>query len=295
MKKFLIFLLFILPWINLNSQVIEIDPLFEYPTAPEELLSLQDKSDYLVTHFWDQLDTKVNQPVNQIALNDAFKVYLTPMRFANQKNGMASIDKLISRINSNPTLLVQFVNAAGENLYGPRAEIWSDDIYLKFLDAAIKNKKISKNRKQRFQERADLLRSTNIGQEAPRFSFVNNEGDAESYFPMSTPTLIIFADPDDIDWRLYRLKMESNTTLNQAIDKGKLNIIFIDTANNEDWVNSVSNYSRKWKIGKSDDISRIYDIRLTPSAYVIDSEGKIALKNRTVEESLNKALELSGW
>ena len=33
------------------QDIIEIQPLFEYPSAPEELATLEEKSDYLVEHF----------------------------------------------------------------------------------------------------------------------------------------------------------------------------------------------------------------------------------------------------
>lgn len=289
-------LLFFLGSISLKAQeLIEIPPIFEYPVAPEELETLEAKSDYLVAHFWDQLDTKSTKPLNQTALNDAFRVYLTPIRFVEEKKALQSINKLITGISGNPTLLIQFTKAAEENLYGPRAEIWADEIYLKFLDAAIKNKKISKVRKEKYQKRADLLRSTEIGKEAPSFSFETKDGKIENYFPMSTPTIIIFGDPEDMDWRLERLRMDSNTIVTQALDKGKLNVLFIDITENPDWEQSVSNYSGKWKVGKSTDMKDIYDIRIVPCVYFIDNEGNIAIKNRKLEHALPKVLEIAGW
>ena len=56
------------------QEIIEIDPLFQYPSAPEELSSIQDKSNYLVNHFWEPMDFKDKKAVDQNALNDAFKV-----------------------------------------------------------------------------------------------------------------------------------------------------------------------------------------------------------------------------
>lgn len=298
MRNLLISLLigtFLFNIIHLKAQqIVQIEPLFEYPVAPDDLETLTDRTNYLVTHFWEQLDTKNQQPVNQIALNDAFQTYLTYVRYSEEKVSLQSIDKLISSINNNPTLLVQFTKAAEENLYGPRAEIWADDIYLKFLDASLKNKKVSQTRKEKFQSRVDLIRRNIVGHDASPFDFINPENQTEKYFPMSTPTLIIFGDPEDMDWRLERLRMESNTALNQAIDKGKLNIIFIDVSDNPDWINSVSNYSSKWKVGNASGIKDIYDIRILPAIYLINSKGKIEMKNRPVELSVNKALEISG-
>lgn len=277
-----------------GQEILQIDPIFEYPVAPEELESLTDKSDYLVKCFWDQLDTKSTATLNQIALNDAFRVYLTPLRYASEKAATESIDKLISRISGNPTLLVQFAKAVEENLYGPRAEIWSDELYLKFLDAAVKNKKVSKSRKEKYIKRANLLRTTAPGASAPSFWFEEPGGKNSQYYPMSTPTIIIFGDPQDTDWRLARLKMDSNSALTQAIDKGKLNVMFISLNEEEGWKNAVSNYSKKWAVGFSRDIFDIYDIRVEPAIYLIGTDGKIIYKNAPIDLTLNKALEIVG-
>lgn len=276
------------------QNIIQIEPIFEYPAAPEELESLTDKSDYLVAHFWDQLDFKKTEPLNQIALNDAFRVYTTPLRFANAKNAIESIDKLVSKVSGNPTLLVQFTKAAEENFYGRNAEIWADDFYLKFLDAASKNKKISEKRRERYKDKAALLRSTAVGETAPTFNFEEPDGKISTYFPMSTPTIIIFGDPEDTDWRLARLKLDTHTPLNQAIDKGKLNIIYIALNPQENLKDTFSNYSSKWKVGKSEDINDKYDIRIVPSIYYIGSDGKIVMKNVPLNMIIEKALETAG-
>ena len=112
---------------NVAAQdVIEIQPLFEYPTAPEELNSLADKSDYLVEHFWDSMNFKNKTTVDQTALNHAFRVYTAPLRWANRDKALVSVNKLIESIQKNPALFIQFTKAAEENMYGPRAEVWVD-------------------------------------------------------------------------------------------------------------------------------------------------------------------------
>ena len=274
------------------QKVIEIEPLFEYPVAPEELESIVDKSEYLVQHFWDQLDFKSTAPLNQIALNDAFRVFVTPLRFAPEKVSMKALENIINNISNNPTLLVQFIKAAEEALYGPRAEVWSDELYLRFLDAGIKSKKVTNSRKEKYKTRAELLRSNSVGGAPPTFSFTDADDKQEKYFPMSTLTVIIFGDPEDTDWRLSRLKFDTNSELTQALEKGKINIIYIVAKEGRDWKDAVSNYSKYWKTGISDEIWSKYDIRAIPSAYLIGSDGKIVMKNTPVGSALRNALEL---
>lgn len=294
MKKISLILIFIICFfIKVQAQgIIEISPLFEYPVAPENIESLEEKCNYLVKNFWNEFNFKKKEPIDQYALNEAFGVYVTPMRYASKKESEQSVDKLISKISGNQTLLLQFTKAAEENLYGPRADFWSDELYLKFLDALIKNKKISDSRKEKYIHQAYSLRESQKGNMAPSFEFIDKEGNKKNYFPMSTPTMLIFGNPDDTDWRLSRLKMDSNFNLSDALAKGKVNILYIVTAPIENWYSNISNYNSRWTLGSASDQNFIYDTRLNPSIYIIGADGKIINKFMAPEVAVNSILEL---
>lgn len=277
----------------INAQsVIEIKPLFEYPVAPEEIETLEEKCNYIVKNFWNNFDFKSKQSLDQYALNEAFGVFVTPMRYASGKEVDQAVDKLIGKISGNPILLLQFTKAAEETLYGPRAEFWSDGLYLKFLETILKNKKIADNRKTKYKNQAATLQNSMVDNVAPSFDFIDLKGETKTYFPMSTPTILIFGDPEDTDWRLVRLKMDSNFKLGDAIDKGKVNILYIIPEDKTEWQRSVSNYNPKWTVGNSPNVGEIYDIRLDPAIYIVGSDGKIISKFPLPEGAMETVLEL---
>lgn len=289
----IIVVLFCLFSFDIKAQsLIEIKPLFEYPVAPEELESIEDRCNYIVKNFWKDFDFKKETTVDQYALNEAFSVYCSALRFASAKESDMSVSNLVKKIGSNPTLLLQFCKAAEINLYSPDAEIWSDPYYLQFLEAVVKNKKIPEKRKTKYINQEKAITGSQIGNVAPDFWFTDTERGSKHYFPMSTPTLLIFGNPDSTDWRLSRLKIDSNFSLSEAIDKGKVNILFIVPQDIQNWQDMVSNYNKKWTIGINDNISSIYDIRLMPSIYVIGSDGKILKKNISQEEAMATILEI---
>lgn len=282
--------IFASPAKTFGQEVIQIEPLFEYPSAPESLTTLVDKSNYLMEHFWDALDFKSTGAVDQNALNDAMKVYSVPMRWADISKAEIELNKLIEKISKNPTLLTQFTKAAEEVLYGPRAEYWIDSVYMKFLEAYIKNKKVPATRKTKYENQLKTLRNTLTGQKAPTFDFIGKNGKAERYLPMSTPTIIIFGDPTLTDWRLTRMRMETNVPLRQSVEQGKLNILYIIPFEMEAWEKEISNYSPSWSVGIAPKIANTIDLRANPSVYLIGGDGNIILKNATVEDAVNYAL-----
>ncbi len=273
------------------QDVITIEPLFEYPIAPEELTSLVEKSNYLLDHFWDPMDFKSTTAVDQNALNHAMKVYSTPIRWAELQKADLAVDKLLEKLSKNPTLLTQFTKAAEEVLYGPRAEYWVDGVYVKFIEAYLKNKKVPEARKTKYRQQLAKIQNTLTGQKAPTFDFVGKNGKAEKYMPMSTPTIIIFGDPTLPDWRMTRMRMESSVALRQAVEQGKINILYIIPFKMDSWEKETSNYPSTWIVGNAPDIAETLDIRANPSAYYIGGDGNLILKNTTAEDAVNHALK----
>ena len=274
-----------------EAQIV-VEPLFEYPTAPEEMESITERCDFIVTNFWNKFDFKQKSTVDQNALNDAMNVYLTSIYYGSEIVGKSEYDKLVEKVSKNPVLLTQFLKAAEENLYGNRAEFWNDSMYLKMLEAYLKNKKIPESRKSKYQKQYDALKVSQIGLPMPEFDFLDKNKEPKRYFPMSTPTLLLFGDPSQTEWRMARLKMETNLALTEALEKGKVNIIYIVSVPSETWQSEVSNYSSKWTLGQSDSIGSQIDVRVLPTLYLVGSEGNIILKNVSLEAAVTALLDL---
>lgn len=273
------------------SQVL-IAPLFEYPVPPDDMENLHDRSDYLMEHFWDPLDVKNKNTVDQNALNHAFEVYATAMQWADANNVHRSVSTLLKKLEKNPVLLLQMARAAEESLYGPRASMWIDEVYLPFAKAVVKNKKIDNTRKLRFEHQIKTLEASAVGKQAPEFNFVKPDGREGRYFPMSTPTVLYFGDPDCFDCRMGKLKLETDLEFSELVKAGRINVVYIIADPEDNWAEKVSDINPKWAVGGSDEVSDLFDLRLTPSIYIIDSEGVIRYKNITAAQAVRLAAEL---
>lgn len=273
-----------------EENIIYIEPLFEYPVAPEDIQNLDGKSDWLMDHFWDNFDFKKKSAVDQNALNDAFRVYALPMRWASKAKVEESTDKLLASVSKNPVLLLQFTKAAEENLYGPRADVLIDEIYLKYLNAITANKKIPESRRLRYGRQKTMLENTLVGSIPPVFTFESPVGNQEKFRP-GLLTVIEFGDPGCDDCRMAKLKMDTDVKFTDMVEKGLVNVMFIIPDPEEGWQTQLAGYPRTWHVGASDTISDQYDIRTTPTFYVVGTDGKIIVKTGSVEEAMSRALE----
>ena len=261
-----------------RGETIYVEPIFEYPVAPESLTDLTERCDWQIEHFWEPLDIKSKKSVNQSALNHAFSVYTLCMDWATPAVVEKSTATLVKKISKNPGLLIQMIKAAEENLYGPRAPFWRDEVFSQWLRAGVECKKIDATRRQRYSNMLRRLEGSMIGRTAPSFDFETAEGSKGRYFPMSTPTILFFGDPDCIDCSRERLRLETDVTLSRLVDQGRANVVYIVTdPQSPSWQTKVADISPKWAVGAAE-VDDIYDLRATPSIYVIDGEGKISAK-----------------
>lgn len=276
----------------IDQGVMYVEPLFEYPVAPEELTDFRAKCDWLVENFWSKFDVKAKEAVDQGKLNHAFKVYATTCQFAAKDKVTAAVDKLMKSLQKNPMLLYQMTKAAEENIYGPRAEVWIDELYAKILTSALSNKKFPKTKRPRYELQLKQLEGSTIGYAPASFDFVRANGDAAKYFPMSTPTIIIFGDPDCDDCRMGKLRMQANVAFSKAVADGKINVLFIIPDAEQGWESRVTDFPKNWTVGASDSVSELYDMREIPEIYLVGSDGKIVEKHIGVMKAMESAMSL---
>lgn len=276
--------------------VININPLFTYPTAPDDIPDLKGRTNWIMKNFWNPMDFKSKKTVDQTALNDAFNVYASSMPYADRETVLASVDELLKKLKKNPVLLYQFTKSAEESLYGPRANMWIDEVYVRFLRELAKAKKISAPRKARYTDQLRRLENSMSGSPMPEIVITQRDGTAATYRP--TPgrvALIEFGFPDCEDCRKSRLYLEVDIKFNELLRDGKAEMAFIipDEDENGELLDMTERYPKEWTVGKSPSAAEDIDIRDTPSFFVIGRDGAIAAKNVTLNEALNLITKLS--
>ena len=123
------------------------------------------------------------------------------------------------------------------------------------------------------------------------FKYVTPTGNPAHYQPDGCITVIEFGDPDCDDCRFAKLKMETDVTFSTLVDKGQVSVLFIIPDPEEGWQTKVTGFSPKWHVGASDTISDEYDLRTTPSFYVVGRDGKLLAKNVSYRQAMGIAVE----
>lgn len=264
--------------------------LFPIPSAPSDLTSLQERTDYVISHFWEHCNVKSILSSQQKFIN-AFDTYVKLMPYGSRRVVIRSIYDLLSQLEKNPKELLFVAEQAEAYLYSDSAVVQSDEAYIPFARAVATNKKINRNDKDRFERQVRLLQDCNVGMPAPELAFTDSKGsrtniaaaaDTASY------SILFFTEADCTDCIMARGRLAANHTINDLIGKGLIKVIALTTdAPSSDWESQVSRFPEEWVVGSATDAEDIYDIRQKPTFYIIDRGQKIVSKNTPIDDIIN--------
>lgn len=270
--------------LSLNAQ----DTYFQYPQAPDNLATLQERTTYLVAHFWDRCNIE-SALSSRDKFKKAFTDYVSFMPYANADTIHSSISSLIKSVKKSPENMLILGQIAEETLYGDSAAIWSDELYLPFAQAVVDTKKIPETYKARFRHHANILSKSQLGMVIPSFKSFDRYGKRTSVTDtISTPlTLLMVNDPECEDCLFVKTRLSANIKANQLISERKLTIVSIYPDNADSyWKDAAKNYPDNWIAIAAPEVDSCLDLRMTPSIYILDKDRRIIAKNIDIDSAL---------
>lgn len=284
--KHVLYLLMLLASLSATAQE---KAFFELPIIPDKLQTLQERTDYMVEHYWDFCDLKKSFS-SRAKMAEAFDTYLSFMPYASADVAFKSVTAFLNKISKQPADVLFIGELAEGMLYSDTAEFKSDELYLHFAKLIAENKKIDKTSRLRYQHQAKVLSQSQVGMKVTEFDYIDPTG-SKQHFAIDTTqvaTVIFFNDPDCSDCNMARIRLDADIKTNRLIDTGRISIysIYPGDPGNE-WMSQVSVYPATWKIGAAPDADEIFDIRQTPMFYIMDHEGKIVLKDNNIDLIIN--------
>lgn len=275
-----------------NAAAQEPQSLFKYPVAPDTIKTLEGRTNYIISKFWDNYN--LSKPIkDSVAFDKAFRDYITFFKYAHKNIVFSSIKNFMNKAQSNTANYVMIMEIAEKALYERGAEYWSDEVYLPFAKFFVDSKRIKSVYKSRYKEQIKKIEQCLQGSQAVDFTFTKPD---KTKMKLSEITdkwiLVFFNDPDCEDCSIARLRLSTDVTINKHIDEGRLVILSIYPGDySKEWADNAKDYSEKWIVGASGEVDDVYDIRYSPSFYLLDNEHKIQNKNMGLTEVKNLFVE----
>ncbi|MCK9628948.1 MAG: DUF5106 domain-containing protein [Bacteroidales bacterium] len=257
--------------------------------VPSIITDQKEAALYIADHFWDNVNfNDTSYIANKQALNTHFSAYLQYLTAVPHNAALKSVTKLAdSAIAGNPGMMMKIQEMLETGLYHPNSIFRNEELYIAVLKRYIQSDKPEKIIKERLSKQLDLALKNRLGTKAIDFSFVHADGRISSLYKISSDYLIlIFFDPDCPTCKATMKSMESSPALNAAA--GKLKIVTIYAGVDfENWKSYAPQLNKKWINGCNKDLSimdgSLYDMRPTPSLYLLDKSKTVLLKDAPLE------------
>lgn len=285
MKKILIILSLFLSSAAATAQN---SSFFQLPVIPDSLQLLQDRTDYMVTHYWDFCDLK-KAFSSRDKMAEAFDTYLSFMPYASAQTVFDSVDRFMNSVGKKAENALFIGELAEAKLYSDTAEMQSDELFLRFANAIVDNNKIDKNSKLRYRHLIKVLSGSQPGQIAPAFDYTDLFGGKGSFAVDSAKvcTVLFLNDPDCSDCNMARLRLDADALTRRLVEKGRVDIVSVYPSEpTQEWTEQAMNYPSQWKTVASEQVNDLYDMRRMPTFYLLNPNGAIVLRTPDVNHIL---------
>lgn len=270
---------------NVEGQYEAPKTLFPYPQAPDTISSFQERANYVVIRFWDRFD--VSKPIqDEVAFDKAFQDYLNFFPHAHRTVVVSSIKGLMNRAQSNKGNFMLIGRVAEKNLYSPQAVFASDEAYLPFAEAMLESSLLKKKEKEYYKKQIKRINQNAIGAVCPELNVVGIDGDKKRLSELlgDKTTLLFFNDDETGNSMMSRLRLSTNVTLNSMISAGELKIVcIVPKKYSRELADTVKTWADNWTIVTTESATEVFDLRISPSIFILNSEKKIESKNVPVE------------
>ena len=264
-------------------------PELKLPSIPDTIKIPQQRADYLLYHFWDNMDwSKSDLISNDNFMEQNLATYFDLFNHVSSGAIDKAVDNLLKQASVSSVAIEKIGSIADLYLYDTQSPIMNEKHYRIIVEKLLADKNINEYRATILQAALDDMSKNAEGTEATSFTFVLRNGNTTDLKDEINPkgrTIVLFYDPDCSDCAMVESLMQSNAKINNSIADGSLKVIAVCPyeVEKEDWATHASTLPTNWTVGYSPDGEvdgdGIYVLRATPTIFLLDSQGKVLEKD----------------
>ena len=269
---------------------------FTLPEIPVMLVDPADRTEYFVSHYWDNLNPDASGLLtNADNLEQTFSNYLALCVHANLEVISSSIGNILEKSVSCQPMFDWFTDMFEKYLYLPNSPYRNEQQYRIVLEHIIGNPHVADAYKSRPLFQLEQLNKNRPGTIATNFSYLlPDDSKATLHGIKADRTLLFFYEPDCPDCKRTKEMLYNSEVVARLLNTGKLRILLLYP--DEDishWKASHSSLPSTWISGRDASPefiikNKLYAIRATPSLYLLDQHKRILQKDVTPEEIITE-------
>lgn len=271
---------------------------YTHPAIPLMMDDSGQRAAYYVQHYWDSYSLADTAFISSDDTELLYTDFIDALQHASPGARSSALRTMMIHAEADSTAYTRFCTLSEKYLYDPNSPVRNEDYYICVLEQMLASKQLSEADKLRSADRLKQALRNRPGMVAPDFTYITPEHLKESGH-ISTPhrlnqfraeyTLLFFYDPDCSNCLKYEQELSEMPAFFEMQKKGILRVLAVYTDDNgEGWLFKSSQMPHGWVVGwnKQGDISgkMLYEIRATPTMYLLDKQKKVVLKDASMEQ-----------
>ena len=260
--------------------------VMEMPEVPSDITDPNLRANYLLEHFWDNLnfkDTTRTYDLDFVQQNFANFASILPYASDTLKI-MKGFEIMLSKAEVDRKAYDIFRETTEKYLFDPNSPMLSEDAYRQFLHAVLKSDYISTDEKEKYRYQLHRTAINRPGMKATDFTYTTVDGRRMTLQGSlaKNDLMLIFFDPDCENCDEILGKLQQNQDLAADIRDGRISVLAIYVGDDEAaWRKKVPTMPEEWVIGMNQNIDEddLYYLPAMPTIYIIDNKGYVVAKD----------------
>lgn len=289
---------------DLLTDAVIIPDSFSLPDMPEDLSDTDARAEYLVMHYWDKFDFTDEKLIELPEITEqAFVDYINILYYVPFAKAIESLNFTLARAEQNPKMYAHFASLFDKYYYEPNSPFRNEEFYIPILEEVTKSKSLGEADISRYAFQLEMTKKNRVGQSATDFSFTLSDGSTKKMSSIKSEYIILmFSNPDCSTCAEVTKQMINSDILNKVYSMNSSTRTMITTLtvypfdDVEEWTDHLPQMPEKWINGYDKDMvitnQKLYDIKATPTIYLLDSNKKVILKDTSLD-TIESFFELS--
>lgn len=263
--------------------------IFALPIIPAMLSTPELRADYLVRHYWENVDfADTTYLDHREVMEQAWVDYIDIMKLVPEETAISAIKQMYKDTEKKKKVFFFFTDLAEKYLYDPNSPMRNEELYIPVLDAMLESTVLDDTEKILPKGRRDLAEQNRSGRQAEDFTYTLVSGKSGTLYGVKANyTLLFINNPGCHACEEGIKELKQASAINKEFEAGNLKILSVyPDEDKEEWERHLSDFPKEWINGYDKKLmikeKNLYDLKAIPTLYLLDKNKKVLLKDAVV-------------
>lgn len=263
--------------------------IFALPVIPALLNTPESRADYLVRHYWENVDfADTTYLDHREVMEQAWVDYIDIMKLVPEETAISAIKQMYKDAGKKKKVFFYFTDLAEKYLYDPNSPMRNEELYIPVLDAMLESSVLDDTEKILPKGRRELAEQNRLGRQAEDFTYTLVSGKSGTLYGVKADyTLLFINNPGCHACEEGIKELKQAPAINKEFEAGNLKILSVyPDEDKEEWERHLSDFPKEWINGYDKKLmikeKNLYDLKAIPTLYLLDKNKKVLLKDAVV-------------